>query len=338
MKKIVTAALAAILCSLVFLSSATAGEPKVLRMALGDPEDSEMGVAGKIFKQYVEEHSQGKIQVELFFFGSLGDETDTVQSVSMGILDMSMVGVANVVPYARELGVLTLPYIFDDVDDVIAATTGAPAELLNSYAERAGFRVMAWTYTGFRNLSNSRHPVLKMSDLKGLKIRVPQNPVLLETYKAFGATPVYMPWSLAFLGLKNGIVDGQCYGYIGFRAMKFLDANQKYITETHYTYQLQPLIMSTLVYRKFSHEEKELLKAAGKAAQEAALRYEIRETDLAKLALLDSGAIISRLEDEDDWKRTAIERVWPKMIDYVGGRHALNAFLQACGKQPWKGK
>ena len=159
--------------------------------------------------------------------------------------------------------------------------------------------------------------------------------MLLAACKAFGGSPVPISWAETFTSLQQGVVDGQCYGYIGFKAMKFQEANQKYITEVHYTYQLQPLIVSERVFRKLSKEEQQLMIDAGKAAQEAVLQYQINESGKAKEDLVKMGIQISRLEDEDQWKKAAMEKVWPEMADFVGGKDAINEFLKAAGKQPW---
>lgn len=313
-----------------------AAAPTILKVALGDPENSEMGVVGNTFKKYVEENSKGAFQVQLFFSGALGDETETIHNIRSGTLDLSCVGIANLVPFAKQLGVLTLPYLFENLDEVVAATNGAPSDLLNGYATKAGFRVLTWTYTDFRYYSNSQRPITKMADMKGLKFRVPQSAVLLESCKAFGGSPVPISWAETFTSLQQGVVDGQCYGYIGFQAMKFQEANQKYISEVHYTYQLQPLIISERVFRKMSPENQKLMLDAGKAAQEAVLKYQIEESGKAKEELVKAGIQVSQLEDEPEWKKAAMEKVWPKMADFVGGKDAINAFLKAAGKQPWK--
>ena len=309
--------------------------PKVIKMALGDPENSEMGVVGNSFKKYVEEKSKGAIEVQLFFSGALGDETETIHNIRSGTLELSCVGIANLVPFAKQLGVLTLPYLFENLDEVVAATNGAPSDLLNTYAIKAGFRVLTWTYTDFRYYSNSKRPITKMEDMKGLKFRVPQSAVLLESCRAFGGSPVPISWAETFTSLQQGVVDGQCYGYIGFMAMKFQEANQKYLTEVHYTYQLQPLIISERIFRKLTPEEQQMMIDAGKVAQEAVLKYQVEESGKAKEELIKMGLQVSRLEDEDEWKKTAMEIVWPKMTDFVGGKDAINEFLKASGKQPW---
>ena len=217
---------------------------------MGDPIDSEMGAIGTRFKEVVEARSEGKVEVQLFPSGQLGDETEMIQNVRAGNLDIAVVGIANTVPFVKKLGILTMPYLFDDMYDVVRATTGPAHDLLNGYAIReGGFRILGWTYTDYRYISNSRKPIKNLNDIKGLKFRVPQSAILLACYKAWGANPVPISWAETFTALQQGLVDGQCYGYITFLACKFNEV-QKYITEVHYTYQLQPMILSQRAFRR----------------------------------------------------------------------------------------
>ncbi|MFV0347737.1 MAG: TRAP transporter substrate-binding protein [Halodesulfovibrio sp.] len=316
-------------------TSAWAAPNLVLKMALGDPKDSEMGIVGETFKQYVEEKSQGAIEVQTFYSSALGSETETIHNVRRGTLDLTCVGIANTVPFVKELGMLTLPYMFNNLDEVVAATNGESAAILSNYALKGGFRPLTWTYTDFRYISNSKRPITKMSDIQGLKFRVPQSAVLLAAYKSWGASPVPISWSETFTALQQAVVDGQCYGYIGFRAMKFNEANQKYITEIHYTYQLQPLIMSERIFKKLSPDQQQLMVDAGKAAQEAVLKYQIEQSSKAKEELTRLGVVVSKLDNEEEWKQAAVNKVWPEMADFVGGKKAINAFLKSFGKPEW---
>ncbi len=305
------------------------------KVAVGDPEDSEQGFAAKAFKEYVEDKSGGAIKVETFFSGTLGDESESFRNVQQGSLPFAVGGIANLVPFEKRLGLLTLPYLFSNLDEVVAGTNGKPAEILNSYALKAGFRILTWTYTDFRYISNSRRPITKMEDIKGLKFRVPQSAVLIAAYKAFGGSPTPISWAETFTALQQGVVDGQCYGYIGFKAMKFNEANQKYLTEVHYTYQLQPLVMSERVYRKMDAETQKLMVDAGMYAQEAVLQYQKDEASAAKADLIAAGLVVSQLEDEDKWRKAAFEVVWPEMAEFVGGKDAINEYLTAMGKPAW---
>ena len=315
-----------------FLMWGSAAQALTLRIGAGDPENSEMGVVGNTFKKFIEEKTNGKVKVECFYSASLGDETECLRNVQKGSLPIAIAGIANLVPFESRLGILTLPYLFDNLDEVVKGTNGAPAELLSSYAIKAGFRILTWTYTDFRYISNSKRPITKMSDMQGLKFRVPQSAVLIAAYKAFGGSPTPISWAETFTALQQGVVDGQCYGYIGFRANKFQEANQKYLSEVHYTYQLQPMIISERVFQKMDPKLQKLVIEGGKVAQKAVLEYQIKEAGAAKEQLIKDGVVISQLEDEDQWKKAAMEKVWPEMMSFVGGRDAVNAYLKACGK------
>ena len=184
-------------------------------------------------------------------------------------------------------------------------------------------------------MSNDKHPITRLEDMKGLRFRVPQSAVMVATYKAFGAIPSLIPRAKTFNALQSGDVDGQCYGYIGFRAMKFNEANQHYLTEIHYTYYLQPLVISERVFEKLSPELQKILIDAGKYAQEKVLLFQIEQAEAAKRELVAGGLKVSHLENEEQWKKIALEKVWTEMADFVGGKPAINEYLKACGKAPW---
>ena len=319
-----------------FITQAAPAQAATYKNAVGDPELSEQGFIALKFKEYVEERAEGKIVINNFYAGALGDETETLRNLQNGSLSFAVVGIANLVPFDKRLGVLTLPYIFSDVDQAVAGTTGKPAELLNEWALEKGFRILGWAYTDFRYTSNSKRPIRNINDMKGLKIRVPASAVLVASYEAFGASPTPISWAETFTALQQGVVDGQDIGYLIFKTMKFNEAKQKYIAEVHYTYQLQPLLISERVFKKLSKKDQALLIEAGAFAQEKALQYQLDEGQKAKQYLIDQGVEVTVLEDEEEWKRRSYEIVWPKMADFVGGADIINDYLKAAGRPEWR--
>lgn len=312
--------------------------PVMLDLTLGDPEDSEMGVLGIAFKNYIQVASKGSMDVKLSFSGGLdADETYQFHRVQTGRLEMAFGGIGNLVPMVPDLSVVTLPYLFPDVEAVVRGTTGEPAKLLNSYAEKAGLRILAWTYYGYRFLSNSKRPVKTMGDMRGLRIRVPQSLAMIKTYRAFGAVPMPLAWPMTRNALKNDLVDGQCYDYSGFRAMKFKDVGQKYITELHYLYNLQLLVINEKFFKSLSHADQDILLQAGRHIQELSLQYQQEMNAMSKRALQAEGVHVTTLDDESEWRKIAIEKVWPQVIDNKGRREAVNAYLKACGLPLWEG-
>ena len=112
-KKMLPLVLAALL---LWTVPASAAPETTLKVAVGDPEDSEMGVVGHAFKKYVEEKTGGKVEVQCFYGGSLGDESEAFRNVQKGTLPLAMGGIANLVPFEKKLGLLTLPYLFANIE------------------------------------------------------------------------------------------------------------------------------------------------------------------------------------------------------------------------------
>ena len=306
---------------------------QIFRVGMGDPIDSDQGALAKRFKDIVEGLSGGEIEVQLFPGGALGTETEMLQNTRMGTLDMAIIGIGNVVPFVQELGALTMPYLIEDHYEAAKITTGELGKYWNYLAmEKGGFRILGWTYSNFRFLTNSKRPVRTLVDVADLKIRVPQNKIMLATYKAWGANPVPMAWTETFTALQQKVVDGQDNPYIVNYTSKFQEV-QDYLTEVHYQYSLQPLIMGQRSFKKYSPEVQQILIRAGIEAQQYGLAFQILEAEKAKQKMIESGVEVFTLEDEDQWRMLAIEKVWPKYYDFVGGRQVMENLMQKLGKQ-----
>lgn len=310
-----------------------AAAAQTLRLGFGDPMESDQGALAQRFKTIVEQMTDGQVRIELFPNCALGTETEMLQNTRMGTLDMACIGVGNAVPFVKELGTLSMPYLIEDAYDAAVITTGALGEMWNDYAvQKGGFRIIGWTYSNFRYVTNSKRPVHTLADIKGLKIRVPHNQILLETFKSWGANPVPMDWAETFTGLQQGVIDGQENPYIVNYTSKFHEV-QKYITEVHYQYSLQPLIYGVRSFNKLSPELQQILIQAGLEAQTYELLFQTLEAEKAKKAMQDAGMEVCILKDEEQWKRIAVETVWPKMYDFIGGKAVLDKTLQLMGKE-----
>lgn len=330
MKKLCITTMAVLAMTLVVQG---ASAKQVLRVGMGDAIDSDQGAMAKQFKYLVESLSKNEIEVELFPNGALGTETEMLQNTRRGTLDMAFVGVGNAVPFVKELGTLTMPYLIESHYEAINATTGELGAHWNSLAEKkGGFNILGWTYSNFRYITNSKRPVAKLEDVKGLKIRIPQNKIIMATLKSWGANPVPMAWSETFTAMQQGVVDGQENPYIVNYTMKFHEV-QKYLTEVHYQYSLQPLIVGAKSWKKFAPATRELLTRAGLEAQQYCIAFQILEADKAKQGMIDAGMQVDTLADEAEWKKLAVEKVWPEYYDFIGGKQNLDLVLKALGKE-----
>ncbi|AHD03512.1 TRAP transporter substrate-binding protein [Leisingera methylohalidivorans] len=308
---------------------------KNFKIAVGDGAGSSQEGTGKFFIEALEKKSGGEHTGTMFLNGQLGSEQDTVNEAAIGTLDMSLLAINNVTPFSPTVGVFTLPYVILSLEDAEKLTQGPIGqELTENTIRDAGVRILAWTYTGFRRLTNSQKPVTTVADLQGLVIRVPKNEIMIETYKSWGINPTPMAWSETFTGLQTQVVDGQDNPYTTINAMKFYEV-QKYVTNLRYIFSIEPLIVSEAVFQDLSEEDQQILIEAGKEATVKSAQYlrdieaEIKESLLAKGMQIDDPA-----NDEAEFIKLATEAVWPQFYDSIGGVDKLNTVLTTIGRDP----
>ncbi|UWQ81597.1 TRAP transporter substrate-binding protein (plasmid) [Leisingera sp. S132] len=317
------------------LLTAGAVSAKNFKIAVGDGAGSSQEGTGKFFIEALEEKSGGKHTGTMFLNGQLGSEQDTVNEAAIGTLDMSLLAINNVTPFSPTVGVFTLPYVILSLEDAEKLTQGPIGqELTENTIRDAGVRILAWTYTGFRRLTNSKKPVTTVADLQDLVIRVPKNEIMIETYKAWGINPTPMAWSETFTGLQTKVVDGQDNPYTTINSMKFYEV-QEYVTNLRYIFSIEPLIVSEAVFQDLSEEDQQILIEAGKEATLKSAQYlrdieaQIKDELLAKGMQIDDPA-----NDEAEFIKLATEAVWPQFYDSIGGVEKLNTVLTTIGRDP----
>lgn len=322
---------AAIALTVILGSTPDASAQSSFRVAVGDAAGSAQHELGKKFVEELEAATDGAFTAELFLNGQLGSEQNTINDASMGLLDMSILAINNITPFSPTVGIFTLPYVIQGVDDaekLINSEVGQ--ELIDNTIRDAGVRIIGWTYTGCRVLTNSKKPVATLDDLQGLVIRVPKNEIMIDSYNAWGINPTPMAWSETFTALQQGVVDGQDNPYLTVHSMKFYEV-QKYITDICYVFSIEPLIISEGVFQGLDPAIQEAMLAAGAAATEHSAKF-LRESEASiKEDLVAKGMEITE-PDEADWIAKATEAVWPKFYDSIGGKEKLDAAMAILGR------
>ena len=303
------------------------------KIAVGDGGGSAQEALGIKFSELLAEKTKNKYKTTLFVNGQLGSEQATVNDVALGTLDMSIIAANNLAPFSPSVGLLSLPYIFEDIDQAEAViNSGIEKRLTETTLQQANVRILGWSYSGFRMLTNSKRPVKKLADLKGLFIRVPKSDLIIKTYQSFGINPTPVAWSETFTALQQRVVDGQETPYAAIYSMKFAEI-QKYLTETHYLFALEPLIMSESVFQDQSKDVQKAILEAGKEATEYSLSWIKEKEGSIKEALVSKyGMQIVQLEDEAEWVKKAQSGVWPEFYEQVGGKDKINELLGLLGR------
>ena len=246
-----------------FAGSAAALEIKFAHVV---NEKDAFHVAAEKFKELVEKRSQGALTVTIFPNAKLGDERTLLERMKMGIVDAGIITNGPIINFVPSFGVIDLPFLFRDPKHAYKVLDGSIGQKLMADLESQGWKGLAFGERGFRNLTNSKRTVSKPDDVKGLKIRVMQNPVYVDSFKALGANAVPMAWTEVLTALQQGTVDGQENPLNVIMAFKLYES-QKYLSITRHDYAPAPIIMSMGTWKKLTPAQQEMVK---KAAQEAA--------------------------------------------------------------------
>ena len=229
------------------------------------------GKGGEIWANKVKEKTNGRINIKLYPGVSLiqGDQTREFSALRQGVIDMAVGSTINWSPQVRQLNLFSLPFLMPDYAAIDALTTGDVGKQMFTILEKAGVVPLAWGLNGYRELSNSKHPIKSPADLKGLKIRVVGSPLFLETFTALGANPTQMSWADAQPALASGAVDGQENPMSIFTAAKLHTVGQKHLTMWGHLADPLVFVVNKQVWESWTPADRELVRqAAIEAGQE----------------------------------------------------------------------
>ena len=160
------------------------------------------------FKELVEANSDGRIQVQVFPNEQLGSEMDVINSIQLGTADMTITG-ESLQNWAPKAAMMAVPYLFRDADHLRKTVeSDIGSEIEEQITERAGLVPLAWFERGPRELTSNR-PVKTPDDLDGLRLRVPNVPLFVDTWEAMGARPTPMAFSEVFTSLQQNTIEAQ---------------------------------------------------------------------------------------------------------------------------------
>lgn len=253
-----------------------------MSLAWAGSEDAPYAVGANKFKELIEDYTDGEVQVNLFCCFEMGGEQEMFKKLQLGTLDGTIVAQNNVGPFFPLMDLFVLPYIFTGFDHAVAVVDGPIGkQMADQMLADTGVHLISFVDISFRNIYNSKRAIESFDDVGGLRYRVPQNVVMIDTYKAFGAEPTPIAWSETFTATQTGVVDGGDTPVFWLKAAKFYEITKHYAVTEHFAL-TSPLLVSDRFMQKLSPEHQEAVRRAG---YEAAL-FERQNT-------LDSEAAIA---------------------------------------------
>lgn len=265
------------------------------------------------FKNMLEKASNGRISVELYFSGVLGKEAEVLEMVKLGTVQGSRGGLferAN-----KKYLMYTLPFLFENADKVVAVMRSDLGKAINKGAMANGIYIPATGVAGgMRNITNSKRPIAKVEDLKGLKMRTPPIDVTIRTFKALGANPQQVAYTETYMALKTGVVDGQENPFSNAVDMKFYEA-QKFLSVVNWQVHPDPFYVNPAWYNSLPDD----LKSVFDAVAEATMIYSDTiwlNSEVGYFNILKDKLIVNYMDPKDrPGFLKGVKSVWQYYVD-----------------------
>lgn len=247
------------------------------------------------FADKVKERTNGQVEIQVFPADQLGKQLEAVEGTMIGTQDIFLVSDTVLSNWVPDMGILNLPFLFSSLDDVHKVLEGPVGDKLEAKMEGTGAVVIGWWMGGLRNVTNNAKPILKPEDLEGVKIRVPEGEVFVETFKAMGANPVVISFGELYSALQLGTADAQENPPAHILTKKFYEV-QAYTSKTAHIYLGSPLIMNEAKLNAIPEEYRKILldTATEMAAVHLKMVNDLEDGQWAELAKL--GNQISEVE------------------------------------------
>jgi len=290
---------------------------KTLRLAHGLTPGSPYDLGAKRFAELLDTYTHRAMQVKIFPSAQLGVEQNTAKDVQLGTLDLSLVAINNASMWYKPLDVTILPFIFRDrahAEAVIAGKVGE--ELFENYRKASGVRIISVFEWGDRAIMNKTRAIEKPADLKGVKLRLPKNSVMLDTYNALGATTTAIDWGELYAALQQGTADGLEGPPQGMIDMKFTDFLKHY-SYINIFYGLAVIVMNDKAFMALPKTQQAAILRAGREAGEYQ-RWVSAVSHVEGLANLQKlGVKVNVIADRQAFVK-AVQPVWEKYKAEIG--------------------
>jgi len=245
---------------LCYFSVTLADGATTIKLGVVTKPGSAQNIVAEKFKELVEQRTDGELEVKIFHSGSLGNETEILQQIQMGTIELGVITSGPFDSFDPIVRVIDYPFLFKDhqqADQVLDGPLGA--EILTSL-ESSGFKGLCFSENGFRNLTNSKRAVTSPADIEGLKIRVMSSALHKSIWQALGANPTPMPWPI-YTELEQQVIDGQENPLWVLEVYKFYEI-QDFMTLTRHVYSAHIDVASLNWWNTLEEDTKTLIQTA----------------------------------------------------------------------------
>jgi tripartite ATP-independent transporter DctP family solute receptor len=273
--------------------------------------------AVKYMGEILARESNGRMRIQMFSSGQLGDEKDTIQQTQFGVIELNRINLAPLNGLIPETRVPSMPFLFRSVDHMHAVVDGPIGDEILKKFDSQGLVGLAFYDSGARSFYNSKRPIKTLDDMKGLKIRVIQSEVFIDTIQALGGSATPMPTGEVYSAIQTGVVDGAENNWPTYQSQRHFE-QAKYYSLSEHSMSPEVLVMSKRVFDKQTPEDQALIRRAAKESV-AKMRelWQAREKT-AQAAVLAAGVQANEVD----------KTVFEKAVEPVYAKHITDAKLK----------
>lgn len=285
-KKTYSALLAAAAASGLSISVANAADYE-LSFAHVLIEETPNGQAAIAFKDYVEDNSDGRIEVNVLPAAQVGGDVEIIEQIQAGIIDIGIPPTATLGNFEPRMQILDLPFLLSDHDTMVEVLDGPVGRDILDTLDGTGMTGINFWGAGFRHMTNDIRPLEGPNDLEGVRMRTMQSPIIISTYENFDANATAMAFTEVYNGLQQGVVEGQENPLANIDTMRFYEV-QDHMTLTNHAYHGYAAVINDQTFDSLPAELQEVVTEGFEHGQEVA----------RELTLQDEAGILERISSE----------------------------------------
>lgn len=244
-------------------SAGAASGSKTMKYAVTFPGNGVQSEGAEKLKELIEKHTDGRITVEIYYSSQLGGNTESMEGLRNGTIEMTELSLTALSAYSDIWSTFSLPYMWDSGKEAVDVISSEKVmEVLEPDVEANGMKILAWQNLGSRSILNTKKALNTPADLKGLRIRVIEDPILVDSINAMGGSAVAMAWSECYSGLEQGTIDGiennspVVVSNAMYEVGKFYSLTEQFIMP-------DPVLISASWFNSLSEEDQKAVMAAG---------------------------------------------------------------------------
>ena len=298
MKKIAKKILCGIMAAGILTGCGSGGQSEItevgdssgtvtLKLGMVDPDGSNFHEGALAIADEVSKATGGKVKIEVFAGGHVGNERDMYEGAQMGTIDMFTASNAVLTSFIPEMAVLDQPFLFETEEQAHNVIDGKVGELIAEKTEEQQIHTVGWMDVGFRNVFSVR-PVENVDDFEGLKIRTMENDIHIAAFNALGAIATPMASGDVFTGLQQGTIDAAENAIANLIANRYYEIT-KNVTMTNHIFGFMGVFVSDKAWNQIPEDLRDEFLAGVEAGTKLQRQYLVEANEAAKEELTELG-------------------------------------------------